>query len=423
MSKRFQAIINIFEDKNKKRLVENVFSLSVLQVANFILPLVTIPYLVRVLGAEKFGLVMFAYAFNQYFVMLVDFGFSLSATREIALNRNDPQKISEIFWSIIVIKTVFLMFCFIVLVSVVSYFDKFKIDYQVYLLSYGVAVGQAYFPVWFYQGMEKMKFVTMLNVIAKLIFALLLFVVVNKPDDYTYVPLMNSLGFISASVISFYLVIKVFNVKFVVPNLLFMLLMLKKSYQFFISRAAVSFYTNSNAFVIGLVLGNVSVGYYIAAEKLFNAIGALYVPLSDSLYPYMSKRKDIKTYKAVFVAASTSNLVICIFVFFFSFKIISLIYGPGFEQSASLLELFAILACIFVPSVLLGYPLLAAMGYPGYANYSIVIAAIVHVAMLLAFMPILSLELVVILLIITQSVVIVFRIIGVRLKLSGIWKD
>ena len=199
--------------------------------------------------------------------------------------------------------------------------------------------------------------------------------------------------------------------------------MLKKSYQFFISRAAVSFYTNSNAFVIGLVLGNVSVGYYIAAEKLFNAIGALYVPLSDSLYPYMSKRKDIKTYKAVFVAASTSNLVICIFVFFFSFKIISLIYGPGFEQSASLLELFAILACIFVPSVLLGYPLLAAMGYPGYANYSIVIAAIVHVAMLLAFMPILSLELVVILLIITQSVVIVFRIIGVRLKLSGIWKD
>ncbi len=423
MSKRFQAIINIFEDKNKKRLVENVFSLSVLQVANFILPLVTIPYLVRVLGAEKFGLVMFAYAFNQYFVMLVDFGFNLSATREIALNRDDPQKINEIFWSIMAIKTLFLMFCFIVLVSVISYFDRFKIDYQIYLLSYGVAVGQAYFPVWFYQGMEKMKFVTMLNVIAKLIFALLLFVVVNKPDDYIYVPLMNSLGFISASVISFYLVIKVFNVKFVVPDLSFMLLMLKKSYQFFISRAAVSFYTNSNAFVIGLVLGNVSVGYYIAAEKLFNAIGALYVPLSDSLYPYMSKRKDIKTYKAVFVAASTSNLVICILVFFFSLKIISIIYGPGFEQSASLLELFAILACIFVPSVLLGYPLLAAMGYPGYANYSVVIAAAVHVAMLLAFLPILSLELVVILLIITQSVVIVFRIIGIRLKLTGIWKD
>ena len=84
MSKRFQAIINIFEDKNKKRLVENVFSLSVLQVANFILPLVTIPYLVRVLGAEKFGLVMFAYAFNQYFAMLIDFGFNLSATRENA---------------------------------------------------------------------------------------------------------------------------------------------------------------------------------------------------------------------------------------------------------------------------------------------------------------------------------------------------
>ena len=151
MNKHFKGLIDIFEDKNKKRLVENVFSLSVLQVANFILPLVTIPYLVRILGAEKFGLVMFAYAFNQYFVMLVDFGFGLSATREIALSRNNPQKINEIFWSIITIKTVFLMFCFVILFSVVSYFDKFKSDTQIYLLSYGVAVGQAYFPVWFYQ--------------------------------------------------------------------------------------------------------------------------------------------------------------------------------------------------------------------------------------------------------------------------------
>ncbi|MCH9028782.1 MAG: flippase [Bacteroidetes bacterium] len=423
MNKHLKGLINIFEDKNKKRLVENVFSLSILQVANFILPLVTIPYLVRVLGAEKFGLVMFAYAFNQYFVIIVDFGFSLSATREIAVNRNNPQKINEIFWSIMAIKTVFLMVCLAILLSVISYFDKFKADYQIYLLSYGVAVGQAYFPVWFYQGMEKMKFVTILNVIAKLTFALLLFIVVNQPDDYIYVPVMNSLGFITASLISFYLVIKVFKVKFVVPNLSFMILMIKKSYQFFISRAAVSFYTNSNAFVIGLVLGNVSVGYYTAAEKLFNAIGALYVPLGDSLYPYMSKRKDIKTYKTIFVAASTSNLLICIFVYFFSFEIISLIYGQGFEQSASLLQLFAILACIFVPSVLLGYPLLAALGYPGYANYSIVIAAIVHVIMLLMFIPVLNLELVVILLIITQLVVIVFRIIGVRKKLSGIWKD
>ena len=268
-----------------------------------------------------------------------------------------------------------------------------------------------------------MKFVTLLNVVAKLIFALLLFVIVKKPDDYIYVPLMNSLGFIAASLMSFYLVLNVFKVKFVVPKLSFMILMIKKSYHFFISRAAVSFYTNSNAFVIGLVLGNVSVGYYTAAEKLFNAIGALYIPLNDSLYPYMSKRKDIKTYKQVFAVASASNLLLCCFIYLFSFEIISLIYGSGFEQSASLLKFFAILACIIVPSVLLGYPLLAALGYPGYANYSVVIAAIFHVLMLVILIPILSLELVVILLILTQLVVIVIRIIGVRKKLSGIWKD
>ncbi len=423
MDQFFTKIKNILSDNNKKRLVENFFSLSILQLANFLLPLITIPYLVRVLGAEKFGLVMFAYAFNQYFVMLIDFGFNLSATREIALHRDDPKKVHEIFWSIMIIKTAFLIGGFLILLSVTNYFDKFQTDYHIYLLSYGVTIGQAYFPIWFYQGMERMKFVTILNVVAKALFALLLFFAVKTPDDFIYVPLMNSLGFIAASLISFYLVFKVFKVKFVMPSFSTIILMLNKSYHFFISRAAVSFYTNSNAFVIGIVMGNVAVGYYTAAEKLLNAITALYVPLSDSLYPYMSKRKDIKTYKKIFTLATAANLVLCFFIFLFSYQIIALIYGAGFEQSAALLELFAILAAILVPSILLGYPLLAAMGFPGYANYSVVIAAIIHVIMLLIFIPILNLKLVVILLIITHLVVILIRIIGVRKKLVSVWKD
>ncbi len=412
-----------FESKSRRKLLENFVSLSVLQGANYLLPLVTFPYLVRVLGAETFGLVMFAYAFNQYFVMLIDFGFSLSATREIALHRDDQQKVNDIFWSIMIIKTALLLGGFLILLGVTNYFDRFQTHYHIYLLSYGVTVGQTYFPVWFYQGMERMKFITILNVVAKAIFALLIFLVVRNSDDFIYVPLMNSFGFIVASVISFYLVFKVFKVTLVLPRFSTIMLMTRKSCHFFVSRAAVSFYTNSNAFVIGIVIGNAAVGYYTAAEKLFNAIGALYVPLSDSLYPYISKRRDIKTYRTLFTLATAGNLVVCMLVFLFSYQMIALIYGAGFEQSASLLELFAILASILVPSILLGYPLLAAMGFPGYANYSVVIAAIVHVVMLLLFIPVLSLELVVILLIITQLVVIAIRIIGVRKHLGSVWKD
>ncbi|MFQ5453712.1 MAG: flippase [Candidatus Zixiibacteriota bacterium] len=412
-----KQLISGFKDEKKKRLIENYFSLSVLQGANYLLPLITLPYLVRVLGAEKFGLVMFAQAFMQYFIIFSDYGFNLSATREISVNRDNRQKVSEIYSSIMIIKTVIILLSFGILAFVVFFFTKFRDDWLFYFLAYGMVVGQAYFPIWFFQGMEKMKFITILNITAKVVFTVLVVAIVREPEDFIYVPFFTSLGYLVAAVSSLWIIFKRFKVSLMVPPIKIIYGYLKDSTQFFLSRVSVSFYTNSNTFVVGLVLGNTAAGFYSAAEKLFNAMVMLYKPLADTLYPFMSHKKDLRLYKKIFIVTSGFNLVFCALVFLFSGFIINLIYGDGFQLSAELLKIFSILCAILVPSVLLGYPLLAAMGYPRYANYSVIIASLVHLVILGIMIPFLNIYLVAILLIITQLIVILIRIYGIKKNL------
>lgn len=132
--KLLNKIYAVLASKEKKVVAQNFLSLVMLQGANYVLPLLILPYLVRVLGAEKFGLVMFAQSFAVFLTVFVDFGFNISGTREISLARNDKAKTGEIFLSIMIIKLGLIIISFSILYVVVNTFTRFSIDAEVPVL-------------------------------------------------------------------------------------------------------------------------------------------------------------------------------------------------------------------------------------------------------------------------------------------------
>jgi PST family polysaccharide transporter len=152
MIKKIKSLVNTEE---KKRLLSNFFSLLILQGANYILPLITFPYLVRVLGVKKFGLLAFATATIAYFNILTDYGFNLTATREVSIYRDDKEKLNEIFSSVMIIKFILMIVSFLLLLILVYSFDKFRAHSEVFLLTFGTIIGQVLFPQWFLTNIKK----------------------------------------------------------------------------------------------------------------------------------------------------------------------------------------------------------------------------------------------------------------------------
>ena len=275
------------ESTTFQRLSDNFVSLVVLQFINYLLPLFLIPYLIRILGIEGFGIYSFILAIMMYGVQMSDYGFELSATYHISLHRDKPSKINEIFSSVLTIKLLIASFYLIGLIIFTFFIDKLFFYQELIFLSFGVLLGHLLFPLWFFQGMEKMRYIMYLNGFSKLIFVLSIFVFVEEESDLYIMFLLNSITTLFIGVVALFIAIKNFNIKFSIQPFERLLYYLKDGWYIFTSKFAVEFYTTANIIILGFFATPLVIGYYAISIKIIHALGSLLDPLTRTVYPYL----------------------------------------------------------------------------------------------------------------------------------------
>lgn len=390
----FNKIQNyLTQTEERKKLVSNIFSLGVLQVASYVLPLLTVPYLVRVLGPEFFGLTSFATATIMYFILITEYGFNLTTTQQISIHRNDKSKLSQIFSSVMIIKIVLAILCFIMMTILVFSFKKFSNHWEVYFISYGIVIGQVLFPIWLFQGLEQMKYITFINIGSKIFFTICIFIFVHTKTDYLYVPLLNSLGYLVGGIWSLFLVRRKFKINFIWQNISILKVTLFEGWHIFYSSLAVSIYTISTTFILGVFTNNTVVGYYAGADKIVQAVKGLYQPIATAIYPLISKKMNDNKKEGLFFINSIKNYVgvymaaISFVLFFFAEPIVHLLLGKQYQQSILILKITAFLPLIVSMSNIYGIQIMLNLGYKKMFSRIISIAAFLAIVLSLLLVP------------------------------------
>lgn len=389
----FRLLRDAFSFESSKRLLENFLSLSAIQILNYILPLLTVPYLVRVLGPEKYGLVSFAQAFVNYFVIFTDYGFGLSATREISIYREDRKRVSEIFSAVMVAKCIFGVLSFVAFLLIILLVPRFGREWILFMFSFITVIGNILFPVWFFQGMERMKYITLLNILSKGIFTACIFLFVRRSADYLYVPLISSLGALVAGGISLKVAVDGFGVNFHVPSFKALKHQIKEGWHVFVSTVAISLYTVSNTFLLGLLTNNTIVGYYSAAEKIVRAVLGLLTPASQTLYPYMSvlasesKERLLRFAKKILFLVGGTMFLVSLLLFIFAPLVVDLLLGVQYEQSVVVVRVLAFIPFVVGLSNVFGIQTMIPFGLKRDFSKIILSAGCINVVLALLLIP------------------------------------
>ena len=280
---------DIVKKKSLRTLIINFFSLSSIQVVGMILPLVTLPYILRVVGFEKYGVIVLASSLIAYFQSVTDFSFKITATRDVARFRDNPKKLNLIYSRVLTVKFILLILSFLIITSVICLYPPFWNERLIFFLSMPFLLGYALFPDWFFQGMEQMKYISFLDIGIKLFFTLCVFIFIKEKEDYWIYPILNSAGYIGAGLIGQIILVRNYRLRYSWLKVRSIKNIFSQNYPVFINQFVPTLYNNTTTFLLGIIGSPGLVGIYAAIKKIVDLAVRLLSIVSRVFFPFLNR--------------------------------------------------------------------------------------------------------------------------------------
>ncbi len=342
-------------------------SLVILQGMNYLVPLVTAPLLMTRLGPSGFGELAFAQAFAMFFGTLADYGHGLTATREVALNRHEPRRLSKIIRTTLGVRLITLSVSLALMTALVMGIPSFREHRHIYMLASLQVLGTGILPVWFFEGMRLVRYVNCIQGISRIamMFAMLYFVKTDK--DIATAGLLQWGSTLCGALASLGLMFMLTRVMGAMPDPRAVLAGLRQGFELFLSTISTSVFITANTFILGLLCDDRVVGYYSFAEKIALAVIQLCtLPMSKVVYPRIceaaarSREQAVALIRNLLWVVASASFVGSLVLYMAASPIIKCISRGSADGSIQVFSILAWWPCVFTLNNLLGTQALCA---------------------------------------------------------------
>ncbi len=336
--------------KNQSNLFKNLFSLSLLQIANNVLPIISIPIIVRIIGPDKFGVINFASVVMSYFILITNYGFDLTATRAVALNKNNEAARSEIFNEVLFAKILLFIASLLIFLVLLNYMPQLYQEKKVAIYSFVIVFSFVLTPTWLYQGMQELYNMAIFNFVTKLLFTVAVLLVIRQKEDYIWQPFLIGVAHIIVGVVAFFWAIKKYHIRLYYVPVKKVLQHLWNERTIFFSFVSINVYIYASTLILGLVQESEDVAFFSASFRLVNIMHTIVtIPLGMVLFPFIGESFSLGQDKGIERVKSITPFIVyltCIMgvgVWLLAPFIITIFYGEAFSPAIGVLRILCFL--------------------------------------------------------------------------------